>query len=317
MEGRKPSPGKEEVEETVPVTEKKEPFPFEKLLQDIKAEILKFIPGIDKSNLESLIKSLIQSYKNFINLKFVNSKLYHFLNTIVDKKNNITRYQSWILNQLSEEDFKNLNQYIYDELEKKQLPRNLILLIQLLKTLGKFDANLKDNSEDTALMRASWKGHTDIAKLLINSGADVNAKDKAGNTALGYAIGKRHKDIVKLLIKAKADLNAVRYHPTKWPALAWVSYQGDEDMVKLLISLATKYTSWDVNETDSNGQTALMKAVIAGQPKIVKLLIKAKADINIEDNGGNTALDLAKQLHQMDIIELLESQINLENLPQL
>lgn len=42
--------------------------------------------------------------------------------------------------------------------------------------------------------------NTEIAQLLIESGADINAKDKSGKTALDYAKEKNNTKIEQLLI---------------------------------------------------------------------------------------------------------------------
>jgi hypothetical protein len=66
------------------------------------------------------------------------------------------------------------------------------------------DVNAQSNVEGTALMCASWKGHTEIVELLIEAGADVNIQDKGGWTALEYASNGGHTEIVKLLKEAGA-----------------------------------------------------------------------------------------------------------------
>ena len=48
---------------------------------------------------------------------------------------------------------------------------------------------------------AAWKGHNEIAKLLIVKDADVNAKDVEGQTPLDWAEEEKHKEIANLLRK--------------------------------------------------------------------------------------------------------------------
>lgn len=48
-------------------------------------------------------------------------------------------------------------------------------------------------------MWAADKGHADVAKLLLDRGADINAKDNKGQTALKQAKEKGHIDVVNLL----------------------------------------------------------------------------------------------------------------------
>ena len=53
------------------------------------------------------------------------------------------------------------------------------------------------------------EGHVDVAKVLIQNGADVNAVDKDKWTALHFAAEKGHVDVAKVLIQNGADVNAV------------------------------------------------------------------------------------------------------------
>ena len=49
-----------------------------------------------------------------------------------------------------------------------------------------------------------------------------------------------------------------------------------------------------------------MYAASNGQSEIAKLLISAGADVNIKNNGGKSALMLAKYNSHRDIVKLLE-----------
>ena len=69
------------------------------------------------------------------------------------------------------------------------------------------DVNWKDQNGKTLLHYAAWKGHKEIAELLIANGADVNAMNMWGGTPLQWAARGGHKEIVELLIENEADLN--------------------------------------------------------------------------------------------------------------
>ena len=70
------------------------------------------------------------------------------------------------------------------------------------------DVNWKDQNGKTLLHYAAWKGHKEIAELLIANGADVNAKDDKGGTPLHVAAWEGHKEVAELLIAKGADINA-------------------------------------------------------------------------------------------------------------
>jgi len=55
-------------------------------------------------------------------------------------------------------------------------------------------------------MGVCFKGHYDIAKLLIDAGADVNAKNYNESTALIYAATFGQKEIISLLVASGADI---------------------------------------------------------------------------------------------------------------
>jgi ankyrin repeat protein len=61
----------------------------------------------------------------------------------------------------------------------------------------------------TPLMVAAREGNLEIAKWLVENGANVNARARDGHTALMMAAYNRYPDIVKLLIQNGADVHAV------------------------------------------------------------------------------------------------------------
>ena len=63
----------------------------------------------------------------------------------------------------------------------------------------------------------------------------------------------------------------------------------------------------DVNATDYNGKTALMRAAEAGRTQNVEILIDAGADIHAKDNKEWTALMYAEWDDHTDIIKLLKA----------
>ena len=62
----------------------------------------------------------------------------------------------------------------------------------------------------TSLMYAASRNRLSVAKLLLDSGADVNRRDKRCSTALHRAASVGHEDMVDLLLKTKGvEVNPV------------------------------------------------------------------------------------------------------------
>src|SRR5205085_7610818 len=59
----------------------------------------------------------------------------------------------------------------------------------------------------TALMRAVAEKHLDVARVLVEAGADVRAKSSKGFTALLFAAQQGDLDSAKMLLAAGADVN--------------------------------------------------------------------------------------------------------------
>lgn len=83
------------------------------------------------------------------------------------------------------------------------------------------------------------------------------------------------------------------------PLLAAAQAGKNAQVTKLLKAKA------NVNETDDQGNTALMLAAQAGHQNVVQTLLKAGADTNAQNNNGTTALMLAAEQNQPEITAYL------------
>jgi ankyrin repeat protein len=98
------------------------------------------------------------------------------------------------------------------------------------------DVNGQDDKGRTPLMRATERGHTDIAKLLLGTDrVEIDAKSKDGSTALILTAKFRRKDIFELLFNTgKCEVDAKdRY---AFSALLYAAREGQTDICRLLLS---------------------------------------------------------------------------------
>ena len=75
---------------------------------------------------------------------------------------------------------------------------------------GGADVNALEENGLNPLMIASLLDRRSLVRMLIDYGADVNAKSKSGYTAIMYATLFSSSDCVQILINASADLNVPR-----------------------------------------------------------------------------------------------------------
>lgn len=58
----------------------------------------------------------------------------------------------------------------------------------------------------TPLMEAAQEGHLELVRYLLESAADVHAQTQTGDTALTYACENGHTDVADLLLQFGANL---------------------------------------------------------------------------------------------------------------
>ncbi len=150
----------------------------------------------------------------------------------------------------------------------------------------------------TALHHALLSRDTEIASLLIASGADIGAQTIMGQTPLHIASLTGNTNMVAKLITMGANLESKdRYGNTS----LYLACQTAE--------LETVLTLLDNNPlietTNIAGYTPLHTACWNGHPLIVSQLIASRADIHVKAKDGQTPLHLAVKNNKPEIVQQL------------
>jgi ankyrin repeat protein len=204
-------------------------------------------------------------------------------------------------------------------------------MMRLLLDAGA-DANSVDPAGETMLMIAARVGVLEAVQLLLERGAVVDAKDGTyQQTALMLAVRENHPAIVKLLIDRGADVNAkTRTGPTpQWvlpnsvpgfghgigivrgglpprglrvpipgsmTPLLYAARDGRVEPARLLVAAKA-----DVNMTDANAITPLIMAIVNNRLDVARFLLENGADIHAADWYGRTPLWAAIETRNMDV----------------
>ena len=181
------------------------------------------------------------------------------------------------------------------------------IVTALLDAGAKLDTQSKHG--ETALFFAAGKDDLDVVKLLLDRGADPNIVNSKGDTALTRAMTK-HKDSKRVcaLVEHGADPGFV--HADGETAFMMMAKRYCDEYLTILMTLM-KYNPDTremeeiddadlpldfANAQDSNGDTALIKAVRDNPCKseakytAIKAILVLGADPSITNNDGKTAL---------------------------
>ena len=183
--------------------------------------------------------------------------------------------------------------------------RNIEMVEILLA--GGADTEMLNRREETALIAAIESGDTEIARLVIEAGANLNAVDQFGATALELAERAGTSDdreMYKLLLEAGgavgSDLDAAFATEDLYDAIM----SGEVGTVQNLINAGA-----DVNAMDSEGRSMLEWAIIwaglRGYSEIVRVLVEAGADVNAEVVSANSFLQLAAMYDKSEVVRIL------------
>jgi ankyrin repeat protein len=172
-------------------------------------------------------------------------------------------------------------------------------LQQVRKILRSVRQNVDELDEEgcSALHTACVNKRFDIAKYLIQKGADVNQDDDTGSTPLHYAVQSGDAAFVRFLLSRHANRDFENDEGRK------PFYYTDKN--NWLLEWLRKW-GHHVDAVDTvTGFTALIQAVRTGDEASVRELIDQGADLDAQCRTNNTALHYACESDNTSITSLL------------
>lgn len=157
---------------------------------------------------------------------------------------------------------------------------SLTLSRYLVEDIG-IDVDSRTLLAKTPLHYASWGGHTEVVKYLLERGARVDARNRISWTPLLFCASKGHFGVCRILVENNANIN----HCNRDGAtpLYLSSREGHLRVVEYLY----KYGG-DINVLTENGRSPLLCAIMRGHSSVVKFLLCKGAATDIRDNSGKS-----------------------------
>ncbi len=126
-------------------------------------------------------------------------------------------------------------------------------------------------------------GHTEIAKALVEAGADPNGADCEGGSVLMVACDEGNVEMVDFLLAAGADVNSATKDGTTALMCAVLAEEDEENEISGSLDILERLLSAgaDPNAVDKNDMTALEQAASGGNVAILHRLLEV-TDTTIE-----------------------------------
>jgi ankyrin repeat protein len=192
---------------------------------------------------------------------------------------------------------------------------------------AKGDSNEAPTWKESPLHSAIFNQDIKATKKLLAENAPVDEIAAHGDTALILVLShripeqkpipleQRQRDIfkeekfrleaIKELFKHGADVDKKGFGgTTPLIKVARTNYAAEHQLRVLELLIKNKA---NVNLPDNRGMTALMQASENGKVEVVKFLLKHGADRSLKSCEGQTALMLARSANKVEIIQILET----------
>ena len=137
-------------------------------------------------------------------------------------------------------------------------------------------------------------GHVDVARRLLERGADISAQDEDGSTPLHCASRNGHLNVARMLVECGADISAQVNERTPLRRAPIMGY------VDALLERGA-----DMSTHGENGWTPLHYASRYGHVGVARMLMECGADVSAQAKDRWTPLHHASYCGLVDMTRML------------
>ncbi|XP_018082254.1 MIB E3 ubiquitin protein ligase 2 S homeolog isoform X2 [Xenopus laevis] len=163
------------------------------------------------------------------------------------------------------------------------------------------NTELLNNAKCTALYIAVNKGFTEVVQVLCNPNCAINLQDSFGDTPLHYAITADFRSIIEILSEVP-NIDFTVQNNQGFNLLHHSALKGNVLAVRKILERARQL----VDSKKEDGFTALHLATLNNHQEVVEILIKeGRCDVNLRNNRNQTPLHLAVAQGHISLVHLL------------
>ena len=163
------------------------------------------------------------------------------------------------------------------------------------------DVNAQDGHRSTALhsaARSARHGRVEAIHVLLEHGADVNAQMDNDTTPLHEAARDGTVEAIRALLEHGANVNARKNDDTT--PLHEAAGNGSAEAIRILLEHGA-----DMNTKKNDDTTVLHEAARSGSVEAIRALVKLGADVNARKNDDTTALHEGARSRSVEAIRAL------------
>ena len=177
-------------------------------------------------------------------------------------------------------------------------PQMLADIARLLVEHGA-DLHAQNINGETPLHAAAKGKSVEVERVLLEHGANVGAEDKYGRTPLHQAVEVYGGvEITRVLLEHGANVDAEDIQG-RTPLHGAAKY-GSVEVVRMLLEHGA-----NVGAEDNQGSTPLHDAAVYWRVEVVRVLLEHRANVGVQDNQGRTPLHGAAKYGWVEVVRML------------